>query len=148
MAQRRIGQRVKSLREDRDLDVGQLAYKSGVSVSMIHRIEAGDRPNTSGVILARLADALDTSTDYLLGRTNDPSPLLHPPGVSPQVQTYVARALDIWTELEQVAPDLLQRAVTLLTSQTELLIAAREAMRRPEATPQPTEEHETDLNGR
>jgi len=146
MAQRRIGQRVKSLREERDLDVGQLSYKSKVSVSMIHRLEAGDRPNTSGVILARLADALDTSTDYLLGRTNDPSPLLHPPGVSPQVQTYVARALDIWTELEQVAPDLLQRAVTLLTSQTELLIAAREAMRRPVGELQTVEEHENSTN--
>ena len=92
MAQwRPLGPRLRSLREHRGLEVGQVAYKSGVHISTIHKIEADDRPNTSGVILARLADALDTSTDYLLGRTNDPSPLLHPPGVSPQVQTFTRR---------------------------------------------------------
>lgn len=137
MAQRRIGPRVRSLREGRGLDVGQLAYKSGVHPSTIHKLEAGDRPNTSGIILGKLADALGTSVDYLLGRTNDPSPLLNPTGTSPEVRRYVAEVLAYWAELERVAPDLLPRAVSLLTSQTALLLAARSANRQPDTEPQP-----------
>ena len=136
MAQRPLGPRLRSLREHRGLDVGQLAYKSGVHISTIHKIENNDRPNTSGVILARLADALGTTTDYLLGRTNDPAPLTNPAGTSVEVRRYVAEILDIWRDLERAAPDLLPRAVALLMSQTELLLAARGAEREEEPQPE------------
>lgn len=72
--ERVLGARIKSLREHRGLDVGQLAYKSGVSAGYIYKLESNERPNVSGVILADLARALGTTVDYLLGRTNDPRP--------------------------------------------------------------------------
>jgi transcriptional regulator with XRE-family HTH domain len=125
-----IGARIQQLREELDLDVSQLAYKAGIHPSTIHKIEANDRPNTSAVILGRIAEALHTSVDYLVGRTNDPAPLSNPAGASPQVRRYVAEMLDIWSELEEVAPDLLDQAVLIVTSQTQLLIAAAEADRR------------------
>lgn len=67
-----VGARIKSLREHLGLEVGQLAYKTGISRAHIYRIENNERPNVSGALLALVAEALDTSTDYLLGLTNDP----------------------------------------------------------------------------
>lgn len=122
------------------MDPGQLAYKAGISISSIHRIEAGERPNTSGVILGQIAEALQTTVDYLIGRTDDPGPVLAVPGTSAEVRRYVAELLDIWTELEQVAPDLLPRAVNLLSSQTELLLAAADARQAPEDRPPSNQE--------
>ncbi len=138
---RRLGPRLRSLREDRDLDVGQLAYKAGLHPSTIRKIEAGDRPNASGVLLVRLADALDTTTDYLLGRTDDPAPLLDPTGTSVRVRRYVAGILDVWRDLEDTAPDLLDEAVGLLTSQTELLLAARRASADADLQVRPDQHH-------
>lgn len=48
----------------------QLAEKAGINQSMIARWERGERePIASAVV--KLADALECSCDYLLGRTND-----------------------------------------------------------------------------
>jgi len=69
-----IGIRVNQLREAHGLDVGQLQYKSGLSAAHIYRIEDGARQNLSADTLTKLADGLNTSVDFLLGRTDDPSP--------------------------------------------------------------------------
>ena len=131
-----LGARIRSLREDLDLDPGQLAYKANVHVSTIHKIESGERPNTSGVIVAQIAGALGTSTDYLLGRTNDPSPILNEAGVSRHMLRLAHEMIGIFQELERTAPDLLDQAVTLIATQTELLIAATENQnRRPTRDP-------------
>jgi transcriptional regulator with XRE-family HTH domain len=121
-----IGARIRSLREAQDLDPGQLAYKANVHVSTIHKIEAGDRPNTSGLILAAIADALGTSVDYLLGRTNDSAPLLNPAGVTTRIARICHDMISIFQELEENAPDLLDQAVNLIATQTQLLVAATE----------------------
>jgi transcriptional regulator with XRE-family HTH domain len=127
-----LGARIRSLREDLDLDVGQLAYKAQIHRSTIHKIENGDRPNTSGVILSTIADALNTTTDYLLGRTNDPSPQTRPAGVDSGIIRMAYEMIDIWQELARVSPDLLEQAVDLMATQTELLLAA--ASRRRSST--------------
>lgn len=121
-----LGARIRSLREDLDLDPGQLAYKANVHISTIHKIESGERPNTSGVIIAQIADALGTSTDYLLGRTNDPSPILNEAGVSTHLLRIAHEMVTIFRELERTAPDLLDQAVNLIATQTALLVAATE----------------------
>jgi transcriptional regulator with XRE-family HTH domain len=131
-----LGARIRSLREERDLDPGQLAYKADIHVSTVHKIESGERPNTSGIIVAQIADALGTSTDYLLGRTNDPSPILNEAGVSSHLLRIAHEMVGIFQELERTAPDLLDQAVDLIATQTALLVAATEnhSQDRPKAT--------------
>jgi len=67
-------QRIRDLREDRDMIQVELAKILDVSQSTYAKYESGslDIPTQ---ILIKLADFYDTSVDYLLGRTNDPKPL-------------------------------------------------------------------------
>jgi len=51
-----------------------LAVYAGSSASYLSEIESGKRTNVGAEILTRLAEALDTTTDYLLGLTDDPRP--------------------------------------------------------------------------
>ena len=48
-----------------------LSIASSVSARHIWRLEAGQRPNVATVTLARIAQALDTTLEYLLGLTDD-----------------------------------------------------------------------------
>jgi len=64
---------------------GELAYLSGVSYDYIYKIRKGQAKNVSAIMLAKIANALDTSVDYLLGLTDDPTP--------PQREDTGARAL-------------------------------------------------------
>ena len=43
-----------------------------------YRLKRNNRPKTWGITIARLAVALQTSTDYLLGLTDDPTPYPSP----------------------------------------------------------------------
>ena len=66
-------QRIRDLREDHDLTQRALAEILGRPQPQYNRYEQGlrDLPTTT---LIALADIYHTSTDYLLGRTNDPKP--------------------------------------------------------------------------
>lgn len=59
--------RLHLVREFRGLSQNELASRSGVDVSRINRYEK-DGAEPSGRTLAQLADALDVTTDFLLGR--------------------------------------------------------------------------------
>ncbi len=63
--------RLKTARDLRGLSQDQLAERSGLQSSAISHFETGGR-KPSFDNLKRLADALGISTDYLLGRTEDP----------------------------------------------------------------------------
>jgi transcriptional regulator with XRE-family HTH domain len=67
----KLAERVRQLREAKDWSQGRLATYSGVSRAQISRIESGQR-RPSAEVLMKLAKALDTTTDYLLGLTDDP----------------------------------------------------------------------------
>ena len=69
-------ERLRALREARGLRQATLARLAGVSPALISRMEDGSRPRAAGPVLERLAVALGTSTDYLLGLTDDPRPVL------------------------------------------------------------------------
>jgi len=69
-----IGRRLRKLREIRGWETHRLAHEAGLSQSYIYKLEHDDRPNVAGVVLSRLATVLDTTTDYLIGRTPDPNP--------------------------------------------------------------------------
>lgn len=65
--------RIRDLREDHDLTQRQLASMLHMPQPQYNRYEQGlrDIPTT---LLIQLADLYHTSTDFLLGRTNDTSP--------------------------------------------------------------------------
>ena len=63
-------ERLRSAREKRGLSQGQLAKRAGFQASAISHFETGSR-KPSFDNLRRLADALEVTTDYLLGRVTD-----------------------------------------------------------------------------
>lgn len=65
-----LPQRLKQAREKRGLTQRQLAALLNVSPSTIALYETGDR-KPDPAMLRRLADALDCTADYLLGRVDD-----------------------------------------------------------------------------
>lgn len=63
-------ERLLAAREKRGLSQGDLAKRAGFQASAISHFETGTR-KPSFDNLRRLADALDVTTDYLLGRVTD-----------------------------------------------------------------------------
>jgi transcriptional regulator with XRE-family HTH domain len=63
-------ERLRAARETRGLNQGELATRAGLQPSAISHFETGTR-KPSFDNLRRLADALDATTDYLLGRVSD-----------------------------------------------------------------------------
>jgi len=66
-------QRIRDLREDRDLTQAQVGAAVGVSQRTYAYYESGQRM-LPPEILSALADLYGVSVDYLLERTDDPSP--------------------------------------------------------------------------
>lgn len=62
-------QRIRSLREDKDLTQSQIAAYLNCSQRIYSNYERGE-VDIPTVILIKLADFHQTSTDYLLNRTN------------------------------------------------------------------------------
>lgn len=69
-----FGRRLKKARATRGLTQAQLARKAGVSATMISHFETGERQFPSADNLVKIANSLNVSTDYLLGRLNDDEP--------------------------------------------------------------------------
>lgn len=72
-------QRLRDLREDRDLYQKDIAQVLGISQTVYSRYERGFQ-TIPVVHLLTLADFYHTSTDYILGRTNVSKPYPQPPG--------------------------------------------------------------------
>ena len=62
-------QRIRDLREDRDLTQKQVAQMLGMSQTGYSKYETGEN-DIPTIVLIKLADFYQTSVDYLLGRTN------------------------------------------------------------------------------
>lgn len=65
--------RIRELREDHDLTQAELARQLGMKQPQYFRYEQGYRDLPTDILI-RLADLYHTSTDYILGRTDNPSP--------------------------------------------------------------------------
>ena len=65
-----IGQRVRQLREERGWNQSELAAEAGLTPAAVSQIE-GDKRKPSAETLNGLADALEVSTDFLMGRKPD-----------------------------------------------------------------------------
>lgn len=61
--------RIKDLREDRDLRQTDVAEATGIDQRTLSNYETG-KTNPDSFALIRLADFFDVCIDYLLGRTN------------------------------------------------------------------------------
>lgn len=71
LAWRSFGKRMKIARIERDMSQKELAARCGFPCQVINRLEQG-RQDLYAQRLIVLAEHLGVSTDYLLGRSNDP----------------------------------------------------------------------------
>lgn len=66
-------QRLKDLRDDKDMTQKEIASILGIEQTVYSRYERGFQTIPVEHLL-KLADFYNTSTDYILGRTNDSKP--------------------------------------------------------------------------
>ena len=66
-------QRIRDLREDRDLTQREIAQYLNIKQNTYSRYETNDRDIPLDT-MGQLADLYDTSVDYLMGRTDEPKP--------------------------------------------------------------------------
>ena len=69
-------QRLRDLRDDHDKTQQEIADVLNMHRGVYRRYESGERETPAWVVV-KLAEYYHVSTDYLLGRTNDPTP--YPP---------------------------------------------------------------------
>lgn len=68
------GKRIRLLRTELAMKQGDVAEAAGIRHSYMSVIE-GDKARPTAETIAKLADVLGTSTDFLLLRTNSPHPI-------------------------------------------------------------------------
>lgn len=64
-----IGNRIRELREDKDLRQIDVSYATGIDQKTLSNYETG-KTNPDSYSILKLADFFQVSTDYLLGCTN------------------------------------------------------------------------------
>lgn len=69
-----VGQRIKWLREQKQWSQIQLAEKLGIHNTVLSRNESGEKKGVDSQLISKVADLFDVSTDYLHGRTDNPTP--------------------------------------------------------------------------
>lgn len=67
-----LGERILILRRRRGLTQRELAEATGLNTNTIARVERGDLKDLGGQLVAKLAKALETTADFLLGLSEDP----------------------------------------------------------------------------
>lgn len=68
-----FGQRLKKLREEKDISREELAQRLGISYWTLSKYETDSRSPDHETIVT-IAEHLNVTTDYLLGRTNQRNP--------------------------------------------------------------------------
>ncbi len=61
-----LGARLRALRLERGLDIGTVAYRTGLDYNYIYRLERGDRRNPSYEAIRKIAQALSVPPEELL----------------------------------------------------------------------------------
>ena len=96
-----FAKKLKALRNERQLTQNELSIKTGLSHGCIAMLEVGKRAPT-GSTLILLADALECSVDYLLGREDDFGNV-HVQGTAPQLTAVERQLLE---DFRSLSPDL------------------------------------------
>lgn len=66
-----IGRRIKETRESQNISAVELAEATGLNKATIHRYERGTFKSYKTSTIESIANALNTSVDYLTGKTDD-----------------------------------------------------------------------------
>jgi transcriptional regulator with XRE-family HTH domain len=100
-----VGERLRNRREQARLTLGQVGEYEHLSAQYLSRLERG--VNDPGVwdLLARLAKRYNTSTDYLLGLTDDPRPLTALQAVSEEKAEYRTHNTESINEAQRAVLD-------------------------------------------
>lgn len=69
----KVGEKIKKRRKDLGISAERLAAQIGVSPGTVYRYENSDIENMGANRLKPIAEALQTTPDYLLGWTDDPA---------------------------------------------------------------------------
>jgi len=69
-----FGERVLAIRTERGWTRRELARRSGLHEVHLSKVETGERKRLEADTVIALAQALQVSTDYLLGLTDNPRP--------------------------------------------------------------------------
>jgi transcriptional regulator with XRE-family HTH domain len=85
-------QRISERRRQLKLSQETLAFRIGTSQTQISRYERGENDPT-GDVLVKIADALDTTTDWLLGRTDYADRPLRGKGDLDDIETEIIQML-------------------------------------------------------
>jgi transcriptional regulator with XRE-family HTH domain len=70
-----FGERIVLLRRRQDMTQRELGEEAGIHWNTIARLERGKLTDLPGKAVARVAQALGTTTDYLLGLSEQDTPL-------------------------------------------------------------------------
>lgn len=101
-----FGDRLKQLRKQKKLRQEDIANKLGIARTTYAMYEQNSR-EPDFETLQKLADLFGVSTDYLLGRINDPAPPDHNPGVSNALPPLTPKdERDIGRDLERILNNL------------------------------------------
>jgi transcriptional regulator with XRE-family HTH domain len=127
-----VGERLKERRESVNLTLGQVGAYEDVTAQYLSQLETGKRTPNVWALLKRLAGRYRTSADYLLGITDDPTPMRDKGELAPEArqllslfrQLAIPRQRDLvaiaetYIDLDQPEPDklTLDRAVIKATS--------------------------------
>lgn len=97
-----IGERIRSVRRQREMSAAVLAEAIGIAVESLGHIECGARkPGLQTLI--KIADALDISLDYISGRTPSPAAAMVQQELGEDTLTPQQRAL-LLDLMEQLIP--------------------------------------------
>lgn len=137
MEPRIIGARIRTLREAKGWTQGQLAYKADTTAAQISRIENNERPGVQAVTIGKIAVALDTTVEYLMGQTGNPTRQLPSSGNTHDTADAVLQArfnelLRRWRLVDRYAPDQLETLINIAYTQAELVLGAAKAAERLE----------------
>ena len=70
-----LAERIRKALLDYCMSQAELARRIKVSLNTMNKIEMGDTPDPRASRIRAIADVLRVSTDYLLGKKDDPSEL-------------------------------------------------------------------------
>jgi transcriptional regulator with XRE-family HTH domain len=76
-----LAARLRQVRRAKDQTQQELGALAQINYTTISRIESGEAKHVYADTVRALAAALDVSSDYLLGLTDDPAPALKRPRV-------------------------------------------------------------------
>ena len=111
MAILETGSRIRDLRTAAGLSQEQLAELSSLNRVTIAKYEAG-RVEPGAQALSRIADALDVSTDALLGRSDDSPETTKAPHTTPQIRIVSSMMLDLSKEIQDQIVAIVDAVVT------------------------------------